>query len=470
MVSTPVSRRGGASPIHELPRPPYRQPSRGRLLQWLADFSGGLAMLSVAWVIGLWLSGGGIATLPETGGIATSLGRLSGLISADLLLLQVLLMARIPGVEAAFGPDRLARQHRWLGFVSFNLMLVHIVAITIGYAQVAGINVFVQIWDFLINYAGMLLAGAATIALVAVVVSSMRAARRKMRYESWHLVHLYAYVGVGLALPHQLWTGRDFLDSTAATIFWWSFWGAAAGAIVGFRLLLPVWRSLRYDLRVVAVIPEIPGVYSVIIQGRNLDRLKVRAGQFCQWRFLAGVGWSRTHPFSLSAPMAGNRLRITVTQVGDGTRGMTKLRPGTRVLFEGPYGAMTADRRLHRDVLLIGAGVGITPLRALAQELLTTVDSPNITVLQRVSGPRLLLHRAEFVDMSRTGQLRWIPLVGHRGARTWLPAGVPIPLPSDAANYDAYLCGPADWMRQVRRDLRAAGMPNSSIHAEDFAL
>ena len=55
----------------------------------------------------------------------------------------------------------------------------------------------------------------------------------KLRYESWHLLHLYAYLGVGLALPHQLWTGQEFLASPGRTVFWWGLWIAAAGAVAG---------------------------------------------------------------------------------------------------------------------------------------------------------------------------------------------------------------------------------------------
>ena len=57
----------------------------------------------------------------------------------------------------------------------------------------------------------LLAARAAPLCLVMVVVTSIKAARRRLRYESWHLLHLYAYLGVGLALPHQLWTGQQFL-------------------------------------------------------------------------------------------------------------------------------------------------------------------------------------------------------------------------------------------------------------------
>ena len=154
---------------------------------------------------------------------------MTGLVASDLLLVQVLLMARIPLVERSYGQDELARRHRWVGFASFNLMVLHVVAITLGYAATSPAGLWGTIVDFVLNYPGMLLAVAGTVALCAVVVTSMRAARRRLRYESWHLIHLYAYLGVGLALPHQLWTGQEFLTSPVATVYWWGLYAAALG-------------------------------------------------------------------------------------------------------------------------------------------------------------------------------------------------------------------------------------------------
>ena len=101
-----------------------------------------------------------------------------------------------------------------------------------------------------------------------VVVTSIKAARKRLRYESWHLLHLYAYLGVGLALPHQLWTGQQFLTSTAATVYWWTLWAAAAGAVLVWRVGLPLWRSARHRLRVTSVVREGDGVVSVYVAGR----------------------------------------------------------------------------------------------------------------------------------------------------------------------------------------------------------
>src|SRR6195952_424337 len=226
----------------------------------------------------------------------------------------------------------------------------------------------------------MLLAAAGTICLVLVVVTSIKAARRKLRYESWHLLHLYAYLGVGLALPHQLWTGQDFLASTARTVFWWGLWIAAMAAVLGWRLALPLWRSARYRIRVEGVVPEGDGVMSGYMSGHRAG-LQAEAGQFFNFRFLNGRGWTRAHPYSLSAAPDGEQLRITAKVVGDGSAALQTLRPGTRVLVEGPYGRLSSRARTRRRVALVGAGVGITPLRALAE------------ALDYAPGDAVLLHR-----------------------------------------------------------------------------
>src|SRR3954447_13684882 len=215
--------------------------------RWWGDAGGLGAATSLLIVTALWVSNGGVQQM--TGGGAdglSAIGRLTGVWASDLLLLQVLLMARIPLVERAFGQDRLARWHRWTGLTSFLLMIAHIVLITLGYAGAAHANAFAELWDMVLTYPGMLLATAGTAALVMVVVTSIRAARRRLRYESWHLMHLYAYLGVGLALPHQLWTGSDFVGSPAAIAYWWTLYAVSAGGVVVYRVGLPAWRSWRH--------------------------------------------------------------------------------------------------------------------------------------------------------------------------------------------------------------------------------
>ncbi len=464
-------------------RPAGRSESVRRRTSWMGDLFGTAGIAVVVVSVALWVRGGGIEEFSAVGGPLTSIGRLSGLVASALLLLQVLLMARLPCVETVWGQDTLARKHRLVGFTSFHLMLVHIVAITIGYAQAAHVNLLGQLWDLLIDYPGMLLAAAGTLALIMVVLTSLRAARRRLRYESWHLLHLYAYLGVGLALPHQLWTGSEFTSSPVSTLFWWSLWGAAAAAVLAGRLLLPIATNLAHQLRVETVIGETPGVVSVVISGRKLDRW-VQPGQFCQWRFLGGPGWTRSHPYSISAVPTANRLRITVKALGDGSAALPAIRPGARVLTEGPYGVMTADRRTRRDVVMICAGVGITPLRALAEHIAAEAPSKDwngirpaeVTVLHRISGPEHATFAAEFDALARVARVRLIRLVGPRGsASSFFPGSGPVDpvaalehLVPHVCDREVYLCGPKQFTAQARAAALSAGVPRRHIHAERF--
>ncbi len=419
-----------------------------------------------------WAAGGGIQDLAgwETG--LTSTGRLTGLLASVLLLAQVLLMSRLPVVERAFGQDRLARIHRLVGFTSFNLMLAHIGLITYGYAAGKILRTPGTLWDLTIDYPGMLIAAAGTLCLVMLVVTSIKAARRKLRYESWHLLHLYAYLGVGLALPHQLWTGQDFLASTARTVFWWGLWIAAIASVLIWRVALPLWRSARYGIRVVSVVPEGDDVVSVYLTGRPAA-LDAEAGQFFTFRFLNGRGWTRAHPYSLSAAPTRESLRITAKIVGDGSAALRTLQPGTRVLVEGPFGRLSARARTRPRVALIGAGVGVTPLRALAEVL--PYAPRDAVLLYRFTGQPLFERELRSLAAQRGLQVLMLP--GHRrSAGSWLGAGTGpaddvsaltywVP---DIADRDVFVCGPEPWAEDVRRTTAAAGLPADRLHVESF--
>jgi predicted ferric reductase len=437
--------------------------------------AGSALWLSLLLVTYWWDRDGGIRDLTGATTGLTSLGRLTGLVASVLLLAQVLLMARVPLLESAYGQDRLARLHRIVGFTSFDLMVAHVVLITLGYAGASLAGTPSTLWNLVTTYPGMLMATGGTVALVMVVVTSVKAARRRLRYESWHLLHLYAYLGVGLALPHQLWTGQQFLASPARTAFWWTLWATAAGAILVFRVGVPVLRNLRHQLVVTKVTRESDDVVSVHLTGRRLDRLGVEAGQFLTFRFLGRPGWTRANPYSLSAAPDGRSLRITIQAVGDGSASTFALRRGTRALVEGPYGRLGARSRTQPKVALIGAGVGITPIRALAEGL--DVRYGDCVVLHRYTDDRLF--GREFDRLARNRGLALLSLPGHRRhSDSWLPVGVDHRVDDvtalrhwvpDIAERDVFVCGPEPWTDLVRDTLLRAGLPEDRLHLETFA-
>jgi predicted ferric reductase len=447
--------------------------TRTTTLRWWRDASGIACWASALVVVYLWLAGSGAQGLfSSTSELFTSLGRVTGLVAADLLLVQVFLMARVPWVERSYGQDELARRHRLVGFWSFNLMLGHIALITVGYALLDHSGFVGELWRLVTTYPGMILATIATGSLVIVAVSSIRLARKRLRYESWHLLHLYAYLGAGLSIPHQLWTGADFISSPAARVYWVSAYALAAGAIVLFRIGLPLWRSLRHALVVSGVDREGDGVVSVRVRGRSLHRMPIRPGQFFVWRFLDGKGWSAGNPYSLSAA-PGDELRLTVKELGGGSGRLATMPTGTRVLVEGPYGRLTAEQRVTDRVVLVGCGIGITPLRALMEDL----EGVPTTLLYRARSAADLVLRDEIEVLAAQRGVAVHYLLGRRLAGSWLPAAatghhdadVLKRLVPDLVGSDVYVCGPDAWADAFVVAARAAGVPKAQIHQERFA-
>ena len=377
-----------------------------------------------------------------------------------------MLRGLVPPLERAIGQNRLVAWHRRLGPWPLYLLLAHAVLITVGYAQQAHTGVPHQFGQLLLTYPGILASAAGSLLLFAAGITSYRLARRRMAYETWWSVHLYTYLALLMSFSHQVDTGASFVGHPVARLWWTALWAGTLAVVVAARVLLPIWRSLRHRVRVVSITPEGPGVVSVLLRGRRLDRLPVAGGQFLQWRFLRRGLWWQAHPYSLSAAPWRDELRITVKDLGDHSAGLGALRPGARVAIEGPYGTFTADSAEHDRLLLVGAGVGTAPILALLEELPEETD---LTVVLRGSTRADLVLRDEVADEVAHRGGRLLELVGSR-AEVRLDAPALRALVPDVRHREVYVCGADALARQLAGELERAGVVRSRIHFESFTF
>ena len=389
----------------------------------------------------------------------------SGMLAGYGVLVMLVAMSRWPLLERGVGADVLARWHALGGRIILSLALVHAVFAVLAWSLLTRqdpVSALAQV----LTWPGLLTATIGTAMMCTVALASARSARQKLRWETWYFLHLSMYVAVALSFSHQL-AGPDLAGRVWLQVAWALLYTFSFALVLRYRFIAPAMAAFRLRLCVVAVIPEAPGVASIVVQGRHLAELRAEPGQFFRWRFLTAGSWTTAHPFSLSAPPVGNRLRLTVKALGDGSERLQLVPVGTRVVAEGPYGAMTAHRRTRRDVLLIAGGVGITPMRALF-ETIPVGPGQDLMLLYRANHRDQLVFRQELDALAARRQARVIYLLGDD--RQLLTARSLSCLVPGLADRDVYLCGPPGMSAAIRSSLHQAGLPATQLHEERFAL
>ncbi|HEX6448739.1 MAG TPA: ferric reductase-like transmembrane domain-containing protein [Trebonia sp.] len=426
----------------------------------------GLIVAGAAAVIWLWWRD--TSSVQGTGPLLTNAGRILGLLAGYGFVILVALMARLPPLERGIGSDRLARWHAMGGRYVITLVTGHVICIVWGYAVTAHESVTGESVTLLTSYPDVLMATVAWFLLLGVGAFSARAARRRLKYETWYYAHLYTYLAIALAFSHQFADGQEFATHSGARIAWSALYATVGAAILWFRFLTPLLRAARHQYTVHGAQMEAPGIMSLFITGRDLHKLGAEPGQFFRWRFLTRELWWQAHPYSLSAMPRGDLMRITVKARGDHSAALASIPPGTRVIAEGPYGAFTPALS-NRRVLLIAGGVGITPIRAMFAAIPKRM-SEGITLIYRASDPRDIVFRRELDAIAADRGATVHYLIGSREELGFDPLsaqslqnGVP-----GLHRYEAYVCGPPGMTEAAVKALREAGIRRHRIHHESF--
>ena len=405
------------------------------------------------------------------GGLLLALGRLAGLLAACAVLAQLVLVSRAAWLEPVFGLDRLARVHHFVGAAVPLGLLSHPVLVTLAHARKDEVPLLEQFGKIL-GWEDTAAAAAGMACILTAAALSLPPLRRRLSYERWHAFHLLGYLGLGLALGHQLALGGDIADNPWFGRLWVGLLAFAAANVLGYRFARPLWLSLHHRFAVERVVRETDDVVSVWITGRRLSALRAQPGQFMILRFWApGLRW-QAHPFSLSRPPDGQSLRVSIKRLGDFTAAVQGLSAGVPVIVDGPHGAFTGARARQGKVLLVAGGIGITPLRALAEGFQAAGRDCVLLYGNRARQDAVFVD--ELAALAGRGGLRVHHVLSAEpdwaGEKGLVDAERIRRLVPDCVERDAFLCGPPPMLRGVLAALRGLGVPEAQLHYELFSL
>lgn len=197
--------------------------------------------------------------------------------------------------------------------------------------------------------------------------------------------------------------------------------------------------------------------------GRDLGHVP---GQFVEVSVF-GIGEA---PISVSSsPTRKGMFELCVRAVGNVTNALHKLEPEDKIGIRGPFGkGFNTEELKGKDILFIGGGIGLVPLRSLINFVLDTrEDFGKVTILYGTKNPSEILFRDELreweanktVDYRITvdkGDAKW---KGNVGVITTLIPGLEI----DPARTVAVVVGPPIMYRFVIKSLKEKNLPDEQI-------
>jgi len=213
------------------------------------------------------------------------------------------------------------------------------------------------------------------------------------------------------------------------------------------------------------VIEETPTIKTLVLKPEK--PIRFRAGQFMQLT-VPGLGEAPFTPSS--SPSVAERMEITILRTGRVTEALHRMKAGEPVGLRGPFGkGYPLDKLQGREVLVVGGGVGLAPLRSLLLALFEDIGNyKKVWIKYGAREPSELLYRRSFdewskldkVDMAVTVDVGDDTWSGNVGLVTTLLKGLEVNIPDSYA----ISCGPAIMLKFVTFELMHEGYKPEQIY------
>ncbi|MCD8485763.1 MAG: ferric reductase-like transmembrane domain-containing protein [Desertifilum sp.] len=394
-----------------------------------------------------------------------------GFIGLAMMMLQFALTARINRIEASYGVDIILQFHRYISLVAFAFVLIHPIILFVHDPETLGLlNVFEAPWR-------ARAAVTATVALIALVVTSVWRQKLNIPYEGWRIAHgIFAVLAVGLGLTHAILV-QNYLAFFWKMVLWCGMGLLALWLLIYVRVVKP-WFMLKKPYLVEEVIEQRGDVWTLALRPRGHDGFSFHPGQFAWITVDISPFRMREHPFSMSS--SGDhpeRIEFSIKALGDFTKTVKDIKPGTKAFLDGPYGVFTIDRYWDSaGFVLIAGGIGITPIMSM---LVTAAEREDDRPFVLIYGSRSwddITFRDELEALKDKIDLKVVHVL-RKPSDDWSGETGYVDkdlleryLPRHRGSRQYFICASPKMMDQVEAALHELEVPVTNVHMEHFNL
>lgn len=392
-----------------------------------------------------------------------ALAQLSILWTATLIPVAMLAIVRANALEPIFsGLDRAVRLHRRVGLAAILLMVSHVVCLVpLAVQQGTPIgDILVPLWSETTRSIDITI-------FYALVALALLAYNKSMRYERWLFLHRLVGLLLVVGTVHAA-TEPGTVRAYEPLRTWVVMLIVVGAGAWLYRIFLFNRFGPLYRYKLSEVVRR--GQDFVDLVMRPVDRrMMYEPGTFVFVRVpsLAGHG-TELHPFSISSSPVDRDLRVSVRTVGDFTRQLPALASETPVDVYGPFGGFTPQRfASYRRLVLIGAGIGITPFLGMLAFERSNHDFRRIWLYYVTRHEEDGAYDSEI----RASYLEADSYIDYQHWVTARDGRITARAVADAIALDDYavmLCGPRHFVDDLARQFRALGLPSSRIITEEL--
>jgi ferredoxin-NADP reductase len=239
-------------------------------------------------------------------------------------------------------------------------------------------------------------------------------------------------------------------------------------------------RALKWEAELIEIIEESPDVKTFRFE--KPENLSFIPGQYLMVWFKDVFG-KKNRAYSIASSPNSDYVDLTIKLYGLFTHHMFTLSEGSNWTLRGPYGHFTLDIEKTNDILLLGAGVGVTPLMSMARYLSEKKSDRRMLLLYSNKKPKDIIYHQELQMMERMNPkfkvVYTLTRLHDKLKHTWpgLTGRIDVPMikkeVQDWQNNESelpvsYSCGPVPMLNTVEKCLLELGYPKENIHYEKF--